>query len=334
MVGSHLTVQRTEISKMRRKLFAALVAITVTLSLSLPASAQWGNAPVPQVTRIIALTNQSADDIAQALGGTTTPGFANLPDGISQFRSAVGNKLVVTGEEKSVARIEEAAKALDVPSPLVHSVRVRTCLKVTLTTADAPARVTDDYTENVGAEGITFYSSLSGNEQIKATVDKVERPIFRPIDRHTQLLPKILPDGRISLQGRGGFTYQLPQPSADSFNRDYDIAISAKPGEPTIVASGEVNLGKSRAQFTVSVIATVEPGMVPQPDARAYTQAYGSYNNGRYSGYGSMDRGNYGGYGGSSYGGAANAPSSQTPPTSKDNKKTEPAKPTPNASKT
>jgi hypothetical protein len=251
-------------------------------------------APPERVTRIVELEYVSAGDVAPLVADRVA------------VSATSGNKLVIAGLPSQVDEAMTLIHAIDDESALARTVRLKMTAKVTVSTAKGP-KTYDASTESVGAEQTPSLLNLETQTPYYTeynTVTKEGQTIKQrqPNLQHTKLVdativPTVGADGRIGLAGRGHFSFNLGPPPGTELAKDFDIAVSAAPGKPVVVAAGSATLEVGKVEFSVSVTATPEQGRVhysPPPSSPAPGMMPGA------GGLGGMPGG--GGHGVSGYG--------------------------------
>jgi len=234
------------------------------------------------VTRIVELRYVSAADVVPLLA-----------NGKLSVQSTSSNKLIISGSEQSVADAIATIQAVDDEGALARTIRLKMTAKVTVQTAKGP-KTYEASTESVGAEQTASLLNLESRAPYRtsySTLTKEGKAIKQESLNFTHtkmvdatLVPTIGPDGRVGLAGRGHFSFRFgPEPGTE-LSKDFDIAASAAPGKPVVVAAGSATLDVGKAEFTVSVTATPELGRVhyapPPSSANSGLQgAPGGYGN-------------------------------------------------------
>ncbi len=246
------------------------------------------------VTQIVGLNYVSAGDVAPMIAGR----------GVT-VSTTNGNKLILTGSSQAVNQVMALIRAVDDETALARTIRLKMTAKVTVQTAKGP-KTYDASTESIGAEQtpsllnlqtqMPYYTEYSAVAKDGKTV-KQRQPNFQQAKLvDATIVPTMTADGRIGLAGRGHFSFILGTPPGTEISKDFDIAASAEPGKPTVVAAGSATLDVGKVEFSVSVTATPEAGRVhfapPQgsPTPGMQPGAYG----GGYGGRGGWNDDNYG----------------------------------------
>jgi hypothetical protein len=268
---------------MRRTLWLALLLCgIVLLSFSVPARAQGrGQNGEPSVIKVISLSSQNAEDVGQAFHDQVGNNFGGY--GAADVRVAVGNKLLVSGSKTAVEQAEAAIAELDKPTPLVRPIRIRTTEKVTVTGVDPAPRTFENYSESVGAEGSTVYSNLGSQLEAKVKTEKGEQSEIRNTSAHTELIALVEPDGSISLNGKGGFSYEVPPPGRGQVFKDYTLSAAAPPRQAGRCRVGRPERGQGQSGVRDNHYRDHRPGRglraeaSPRPDrnGRVRRRQYG-----------------------------------------------------------
>lgn len=290
-----------------------------------------GGAPAgPMVNEVVSLKYVSAGDIASLVKA----GHSQL-----SVSATSGNKLFLSGTPADVDDAKALIAKLDDESALAGTIRLKMTARVTVDTVKGP-KTYEASTESVGAEQMGSLLNLETQSQPNFARTKL-------VD--ATIVPTVGADGRIGLAGRGCFSFAFGPAPATGISKDFDIAASAAPGKPVVVAAGSATLDIGKVEFTVTMTATPEEGRVRIPSLSGtpgggyggggggtygyglggYGGGYGnsggtygrSYGGG--GGYGGMNSG-YGGGGGAAVGGAGGGGRPVTPAQPK---KQEPAKP-------
>ena len=272
-------------------------------------SASDGSAAGQIVNEVVSLNYVSAGDIASLVKA----GHSQL-----SVSATSGNKLFLSGTPADLADAKALIRQLDDESALARTIRLKMTAKVTVSTAKGP-KTYEASTESVGAEQMAsllnletqtlYYTSYSTVTKEGQVIKQSQPNHIRTKMVDATIVPTVGEDGRVGLAGRGHFAFPFGATPGAELSKDFDIAASATPGKPVVVAAGAVshvpffvpffpNSGdNTKVEFSVSVTATPEQGRVhfaPPPSGPAI------------GGLGMPNRG--GGYGGQtdygrSYGG-------------------------------
>lgn len=274
------------------------------------------------------------------------------------------NKLILTGTVNDLEKVTAIINALDDETAFPRIVRLKMDVKTTVHTAKGQ-KTYDTSTESVGPDrGIillnlsavmpymTSYTTVTKTGQAV----KQSQPNFVSAPTiYVNLMPTITADGSICLTGKGSISIAFGSPIPTQIAKDFDVAASATPGQPVVVAAGSATTDQGKAEFKVTVTATMEKGraraigLLPSASPASFgdnnrgyggngmstnnrgyggTTGYGQSYGGVYGGYRGMNSG-YGSGSGSSSGGSSASPvrPPQPPPAPATDQKKEPAKP-------
>ena len=228
--------------------------------------------------QVISLKYVSAGDIASLVKA----GRSQL-----SVSATSGNKLFLSGTAGDVADAMSLIQQLDDESALARTIRLKMTAKITVSTTKGPKKY-EASTESVGAEQTasllnletqtpysTSYSTVTKEGQV---IKQSQLNFTRDRNVDATVVPTIGADGRIGLAGRGSFAFRTGPTPGKLISKDFDIAASAAPGKPVVVAAGSITLDTGNVDFSVTMIATPEQGRVhfaPPPSSPGYGGGYG-----------------------------------------------------------
>jgi len=201
------------------------------------------------VTEVISMKYVNAGDIAQFVKGRSTAPLS--------VTATSGNKLVLYGTKSDIDAAQKIVSALDVESALPRPVRLKLLAKVTVSTAKGP-KVYSASAESVGAE----QTKIMIMQQNMALSSSKGPNSCKQSSIYAAITPLIDSNGTIGLSGDGSFIFPFGAETVNTLTRSFNIAASVVPGKPYTIAAGSVNLDTGKADFELSVVATIEKGRV------------------------------------------------------------------------
>ena len=179
------------------------------------------------------------------------------------------SKIRLSGSQKAISSAKDIIAAVDDESSFPRIVRLKMAVKVTVHAAKG-SKTYDVGTESVGPDRSTMLLSLSAQTPYmvsSTTVTKTGQKIKQSTPNfisapsiYVYMMPTINPDGSISLAGKGVVSVAFGSPIPSEIDKDFDATVSATPGQPVVVAAGSATTDQGKAEFTVTVTATVEKG--------------------------------------------------------------------------
>ncbi len=179
------------------------------------------------------------------------------------------SKIRLTGSQGAIDDAKDLIAALDDETAFPRIVRLKMDVKATVHTAKGP-KAYDTTTESVGPDkGIVLLnlSAVMPYMTTYTTVTKTGQPIKQSQPNfisapaiYVTMMPTITADGSISLTGKGSISIAFGSPIPTQIAKDFDVAASATPGQPVVVAAGSATTDQGKAEFKVTVTATVEKG--------------------------------------------------------------------------
>lgn len=178
---------------------------------------------------------------------------ASPPDGLVSITATSVNTLMLRGDTEAIDQAQKVIRLFDVEAALPRPVRVTLSLKANASGLKNPIELS---TQSVGPEGVQMPLSISSG---KGQADSYMLS--------ASLTPTILPDGSISLTGSGGIDCNLPGagPDTQRLSKPFDVAASVASGTPVTIASGSVDSGSGKVEFTILATVVVEKGRIVMP---------------------------------------------------------------------
>lgn len=260
--------------------------------------------PADAVTEKIPLNFVEPGDVipAVAQGYNSLPGH---PDSLLRVAATGPGFIVLKGTPEAIEQAKKVIRLLDTPDAFPRAVRVSVTAKVTVT-RDGKSQTYSATTESAGIEGAPVPLNIDAGRQpaTRPPGSKAEISSGRPgampanaLRLNLTLVPTIAPvpmDARygnlpqlgIGLSGAGAVEGEVPF----HFMKAFEVAASVASGAETTIASGSVDLGEGKVQFSVVATATAEEVRVKRPQGPPPGQ--GGYGGG---GYGPPGAGGFGG---------------------------------------
>ena len=190
-------------------------------------------------------------------------------DGSVMIVSTGSDYIIIKGTESNIEAARKLIRLIDTPDALPRPVRVKLTVKATVTEQGQKPKLYEATTESVGVAGVKMPLQINSyrlierkvNNKSQFTTNGMKISVFLTHSLASEAFSTVernLDGKTITLSGQGEISGSLPF----TFDKIFDVAISAAPGERVVIAAGSANVSSGKVEFQVTAVTTVEKGRV------------------------------------------------------------------------